>query len=210
MFLNCGVGEDSWEFLDCKEIKLVNPKGNQSWIFIGRTDAEAETLILWPPDVKSWLIGKDHDAGKDWRREKGTTEDEMVGWHHRLNGRVWASSRSWWWTGKPGMLQSIASQSWTQLSDWTDWLTSKGLTCPCRRCKRQEFDLWVGKIPWRRKWQPTPIFLPGKFMDTGAQQAKYMGTHRVGHNWTNEYTHILQKSHWGGWNFHNLAEYLNK
>ena len=72
--------------LDSK-IKPVNPKGNQPWIFIGRTDAEAEALILWPPDAKSWLIGKDPDAGKDWGyKEKGTTEDEMVGWHHWLNG----------------------------------------------------------------------------------------------------------------------------
>ena len=75
--------------LDCKEIQPVHPKGDQSWIFIGRTDAEAETLILWPPDVKNWLIRKDPDAGKDLRREeKGLTEDEMVGWHHRLNGHV--------------------------------------------------------------------------------------------------------------------------
>ena len=73
--------------LDYKEIQPVYPKGNQSWIFIGRTDAEAETPILWPPDVKNWLIWKDPDAGKDWRREeKGTTEDEMVGWYHRLDG----------------------------------------------------------------------------------------------------------------------------
>ena len=73
--------------LDCKEIQPVHPKGNQSWIFIGRTDAEAETLILWPPDAKNWLIWEDPDAGKDWRREeKRMTEDEMVGWHHRLNG----------------------------------------------------------------------------------------------------------------------------
>ena len=73
--------------LDCKEIQPVHPKGNQSWIFIGRTDVEAETLILWPPDVKNWLIWKDPDAKKDWRQEeKGTTEYEMVGWHHRLNG----------------------------------------------------------------------------------------------------------------------------
>ena len=72
--------------LDCKVIQLVNPQGNQSWIFIGRTDAEAETPILWPPDVKSWLIWKGPDAGEDWRQEeKGTTEDEMVGWHHRLD-----------------------------------------------------------------------------------------------------------------------------
>ena len=69
--------------LDSKEIKPVNLRGNQPWIFIGRTDAEAEALIMWPPDVKSWLIGKDPDAGKDWRqKEKGMTEDEMVGWHH--------------------------------------------------------------------------------------------------------------------------------
>ena len=73
--------------LDCKEIKPVNPKGNQSWIFIGGNDAEAETPILWPSDVKNWLIGKDPGAGKDWKwEEKGMTEDEMVGWHHWLNG----------------------------------------------------------------------------------------------------------------------------
>ena len=73
--------------LDCKEIQPVHPKGNQSWIFIERTDGEAETLILWPPDAKNWLIWKDPDAGKDWRQEeKGMTKDEMVGWHHRLNG----------------------------------------------------------------------------------------------------------------------------
>ena len=71
--------------LDCKEIQPVHPKGDQSWVFIGRTDVEAETPIIWPPDVKSRLTGKDPDAGKDWRQEKGTTEDEMVGWHHRLN-----------------------------------------------------------------------------------------------------------------------------
>ena len=73
--------------LDCKEIKSVHPKGDQSWVFIGRTDVEAETLILWPPDAKSRLIWKDPDAGKDWRQEEnGTTEDEMVGWHHQLKG----------------------------------------------------------------------------------------------------------------------------
>ena len=73
--------------LDCKEIQTVHPKGNQSWIFIGRTDVKAEAPILWSPDSKSWLTGKDPDAGKDWRQEeKWMTEDEMVGWHHRLNG----------------------------------------------------------------------------------------------------------------------------
>ena len=73
--------------LDCKEIQPVHLKGNQSWIFIGRTDVEAETPIVWPPDTKNWLIRKNPDAGKDWRwEEKGMTEDEMVGWHYRLNG----------------------------------------------------------------------------------------------------------------------------
>ena len=74
--------------LDCKEIQQVHPKGDQSWVFIGRTDAEAETPVLWPPDVKSWLTGKDPDAGRDWgQEEKGTTEDEMAGWHHWVDGR---------------------------------------------------------------------------------------------------------------------------
>ena len=84
---NCGVGGDSWESLGCKEIQPVHPKGDQFWVFIGRTDVEAETPILWPPDAKSWLIWKDHDAGNDWgQEEKGMTEDEMVGWHHWLDG----------------------------------------------------------------------------------------------------------------------------
>ena len=88
--------------LDCKEFEPVHPKGDQSWIFIVRADAEAETLILWPPDAKNWLIGKDPDPGKDCRlEEKGMTKDEMVGWPHQLDGQlvddgwVWASSSSW-------------------------------------------------------------------------------------------------------------------
>ena len=80
MLLNCGAEEDSQESLGGKEIKSVNPKGNQPWVFIGRIDAEAEALVLCPPDVKNWLIEKDPDSGKDWRQEeKGTTEDEMIG-----------------------------------------------------------------------------------------------------------------------------------
>ena len=84
---NCGTGEDSWESLGSTEIKPVNTERNQPWISIGRTGAEAEVSILWPPDAKSWLIGKAPDAGKDWgQEEKGSTGDEMVGWHHWLNG----------------------------------------------------------------------------------------------------------------------------
>ena len=87
MLLICGIGENSWESLGLQGDQPNHPKGNQSWIFIGRTDAEAETPIVWPPNVKNWLIGKDLNAGRDWRhKEKGMTEDEMVGWHHRLNG----------------------------------------------------------------------------------------------------------------------------
>ena len=82
--------------LDCMEIKSVNSKGNQSWIVIGRSDAEAEAPILWPPDAKNWLIWKDPDVGKDWRQEKGMTEVEMVGWHHQLNGHE--SSKLWEFT----------------------------------------------------------------------------------------------------------------
>ena len=98
--------------LDCKEIKQVNPKGNLLWLFIGRTDAEAEVPMLWPPDAKSWFIGKDPATGKAWgQEEKGTTEDEMVGWHHWLWWvRVWANSGKLWRTGKPGVLQLMGSQ----------------------------------------------------------------------------------------------------
>ena len=87
MLLNCGVGKTLESPLDCKEIQPVYPKGNQSWIFIGRTDAEAEIPIFWPPDAKNWVIWKDPDAGNDWRQEeKWKTEKAMVGWHHQLDG----------------------------------------------------------------------------------------------------------------------------
>ena len=120
--------------MDSKEIKPVSPKGNQPWIFTGRTDAEAEAPTLWPPDAKSWLIGKDPDSGKDWGQEKGTTEDKMVGWYHWLNGHEFKQTPgdSERWAGKPGMLQSMGLQSLTQLSDWTatkSHVGSKWLFC---------------------------------------------------------------------------------
>ena len=109
--------------LDCKEIQSVHSKGDQSWVFIGRTDAEAETPIFWPPDGKSWLIWKDPDVGKDWRQEeKGTTEDEMVGWHHRLDGHEFG------WTPGVGDGQGglVCCSSWghkesdtTERLNWT-------------------------------------------------------------------------------------------
>ena len=86
MLLNYGLEKTLESLLDSKEIQPVHPKENQSWVFIGRTDAEADTPLLWPPDAKNWLIWKDPEAGKDWRQEeKGMTENEMVGWHHGLN-----------------------------------------------------------------------------------------------------------------------------
>ena len=106
--------------LDSKEIKPVNPRGNEPWIFIGRTGAKAETPIFWQPDMKNWLIGKDPDAGKDWRQEeKGTAEDEMVGWHHRLDGHEFEQALwVWWWIWKPGVLQFMESQR-----DGHEWAT---------------------------------------------------------------------------------------
>ena len=175
--------------LNLKEIQPVHAKGDQSWVFIGGTDVEAETPILWPPDMKSWLIWEDPDAGKDWgQEEKRMTEDEMVGWHHQLNGQgfgwtsgvgdgqrglvcwsswgckesdmtermnwnwklnwcwerlraggegedrgwdfwmasptqwtwVWVNPGSWWWTGRPGVLRFMGSQSQILLSNWTE------------------------------------------------------------------------------------------
>ena len=111
--------------LSCKEIQPVHPKGNQSWVFIGRTDVEAETPVLWPPHVKSWLIWKDPDAGKDWgQEEKGTTEDEMAGWHHWLDGHEFE------WTPGVGDGQGVLAccssgghkeSDMTGRLNWTEW-----------------------------------------------------------------------------------------
>ena len=110
--------------LDSKEIKPVNPDGNQSWIFIGRTDAEAP--ILWPPDVKSWLIRKDPDAGKDWKREKGTTEDEMVGWHRCLNGHEFEQTLG---DGEGQGSLACCSPLGYKVLDTTQWLNNKPSHC---------------------------------------------------------------------------------
>ena len=110
--------------LDCKEIQPVHPKGNQSRAFIGRTDAEAETPILWPPDVKSWLIWKDPDSGKDWGQEKGMTEDEMAGWHQQLNAHGFG------WTPGVGDGQGglACCGSWGPKRVWHDWATELNWT----------------------------------------------------------------------------------
>ena len=156
--------------MDCKEIKSVNSQGNKPSIFIGRTEAEAEAPVLWPPDAKSWLIGEDPHAGKDWRwEEKGMTEDEVAGWHHWLNGPKFE-----WAPGVGDGQGSLACCSpWglkeldtTERLNWTVLNSIPGLlrgfpggtsgkepVCQCRRLKRCGFDLWVRNIPWNRKWQ---------------------------------------------------------
>ena len=129
--------------LDCREIQPVHPKGNQSWMFIRRTDAEAETLILWPPDAKNWLIGKDPDAGKDWKQEKkGKTEDETVGWHHRLDGHKYEQALgvgdgqrslvccSPWGHKESDMTEQL---NWTE-QIWIAFTVTLGTTCDKKIC----------------------------------------------------------------------------
>ena len=120
MLLNCGVGEDSWK-LDYKEIKPVNPTGNPPWIFIERTDAEAEASKLWPTDAKNWLTGKDPDVGKDWgQEEKGATENKMVEWHHWLNGQEFEQALGEGeGLGNLACCSSWVAESQTLLYDWT-------------------------------------------------------------------------------------------
>ena len=116
--------------LDCKEIQPVHPKGDQPWDFFGRNDAEAATPVLWPPHVKSWLIGKDSDAGRDWgQEEKGMAEDEMTGWHHGLDGREseWTPGVADGQTGRPGVLRLMGSQrvghDWATELKWSSYIS---------------------------------------------------------------------------------------
>ena len=143
--------------LDSKEIKLVNPKGNQPWIFIGRTDAEDEAPILWPPNMKSWLIRKDSDAGKDWRQgEKAVTGDEMIGWHHQFNGHEFEQiPGDGEGQGSLACCNPWVTKCQTQLSDWTTTLyrpktksiikyfnISFSLSSPCPMSQTLPPSLW--------------------------------------------------------------------
>ena len=143
--------------LDCKEIQPVHPKGDQSWVFIGRTDVEAETPILWPPDGKNWLIGKDPDAGQAWRQEeKGTTEHEMVGWHHRLNRHEF----------KQAPCASLVAQMVKCLPTMGEtWVQSLG-----REDLEKEMVIHSSILAWKIPWMEEP----------GRLQS--MGLQRVGHN----------------------------
>ena len=137
--------------LDCKEIKPVNPKGDQSWILIGRADAEAETPTLWPSDMKNWLIWKDPDAGKDWRQEeKGMAEDEMAGWHHQLSEHEFEQVLGvGWWTGRPGVLQFMGSQrvghNWVTELNWIEQHQALGWEFHCKYIRHSMMTFLRGK-----------------------------------------------------------------
>ena len=124
MLLNCGVGEDSWESLELQEIQPVHSEGDQPWDFFGSNDAEAEAPVLWPPHEKSWLIGKDSDAGRDLRAVGEGDDRGWDGWMASLTRWtwVWVNFRSWWWTGRPGVLRFMGSQrvkhDWSTELDW--------------------------------------------------------------------------------------------
>ena len=156
MLLSCGVEKTLESLLDSKEIQPVHPKGNHSWILTGRTDVEAETPILWPPDVKSWFIWKDPDAWKDWgREEKGMTEDEMVGWHHRLNGHGFG------WTpgvgdGQGGLAccgsRGCKELDMTERLNWTEqiclYFLLKYLEHFCEKEKERQQSLCMSVCVW--------------------------------------------------------------
>ena len=133
--------------LYCKEIKSVNPKGNQLWIFIGRTDAEDEAPILWQPDVNNQLIGKDPDAGKDWKQEeKGMTEDKMAGWHHQLNGHEFEQASG---DGEGQGNQCAAVPGVTKSSTWlSNWSTTKKTLESPWDCKEIKSVNPKGNQPW--------------------------------------------------------------
>ena len=179
--------------LDCKEIQPVLPKGDQSWVFIGRTDAEAETPIFWPPHGKSWLIGKDPNAGRDCgQEEKGMTEDEMAGWHHQLD----AHESEWTLGAGDGQRGLVCCDSWGRKeSDTTERLNWTELK---ETYQAYLIGQWVKTLPatqetwfWSLGWEdpldqgvaiPIPAFLPGEIpMNRGAWQAT---VHRVMKNWT--------------------------
>ena len=156
MLLNWCLEKTLESPLDCKEIQPVHPKGNESWVFIGRTDVEAETPVLWPPDAKSWFIWKDPDAGKDWGDETGFSVygrrrgrgQQRMRWLDGITDSVDMSlvnSRSWWWTGRPGMLQFMGSQrvrhGWATELNWT-------VQCTCNTVVIKSYLMkWYIEVP---------------------------------------------------------------
>ena len=191
--------------LDCKEIPSVNPKGSQSWIFIGRIDAEAEAPVsgslLWLPVEKNWLIGKDPDAGKDWRQEEKGTTEKWDGWMASPTQWtwVWANFGSWWWTGNPGMLWSMGLQrvgrNWvTELNWWKgtlayaiasvlEWFISGGSDDKESACNAGDLDLTpgLGRSPGGRHGNLLQYSCLQNPMDRGTYSAT---VHGVTKSWT--------------------------
>ena len=167
-------------------VGAVDPKRNQSWTFMGRTEAEAETPVLWPPDAENWVLGKDPDAGKNWRwEEKGTTENETVGWHQWLDGQEFEQTLG---NGDgQGSLAScrasmgsqrvrhdlVTEQNWYSVWGFTDGSVGKEPPCNARDTGWRGFDPWVGKIPWKKAWQPTPVFLSGESHGQRSREGLY-------------------------------------
>ena len=159
--------------LDCKEIQPVYPKGDESWCSLKGLILGLKLLILWPPHGKSWLIGKDSDAWSDWgQEEKGTTEDEMAGWHHWLDGHEWVNSGSLWWTGRPGVLRFMETQrvrhDWANELNWTLWKESYDQLR--QRIKKRHYfankdpssqgygfssgHVWMWELDYKESWEP--------------------------------------------------------
>ena len=176
--------------LDCKEIQSVHPKGDQSWVFIGRTDVEAEAPILWPPDAESWFIRKDPDAGKDWRlEEKGSTEDEMAGWHH------WVNAHEFVWTlgvgdGQGGL--KCCSPWGHKESDTTEQLNWTGTGKDWKQeVKRMTGDGWMAS-PTQCTWVWANS---GRWWRTGKPGVlQSMGSQGVRHNWATEQQQKAQRN----------------
>ena len=197
--------------LDCKEIQLVHSKGDQPWEFFGRTDAKAETPVLWLPHAKSWLTGKDPDAGRDWgQEEKGTTEDEMAGWHASPTRWtwVWVNSGSWGWTGRPGVLQFMGSQrgghDWATEVNWTElksraslvaqmvkrlpamqetWARSLGQEDPLEKEMAAHSSTLAWKIPWTEE--------PSRLQSIGSQRVGQTEQHPIHFHWNLSFTSLL-------------------
>ena len=194
--------------LDCKEIQPVHPKGDQFWVFTGRTDVVAETSVLWPPDAKSWLIGKDPDAGKDWRQEKGTTEDEMVGWHHQLNGHgfgwtlgvgdgqgslVCCSS----WGHKE--LDTTERLNWTELMKWffLEWGRAKVgnnsgvLSLGSDLCTQKQLKIQTRGITLK-VWLHLALRMPGKSYVQGWRKGRTW----LGRKWASDFSNLRNTGEW--------------